>query len=31
MSARRIVMFNQVSAEGFFSDPDGNQPAFLPT
>jgi dihydrofolate reductase len=23
MSARRIVMFNQVSADGFFSDPDG--------
>jgi len=23
MSGRRIVMFNQVSADGFFSDPDG--------
>jgi dihydrofolate reductase len=23
MSARRIVMFNQVSADGFFSDPEG--------
>lgn len=23
MSARRIVMFNQLSADGFFSDPDG--------
>ncbi|MES1184652.1 MAG: dihydrofolate reductase family protein [Myxococcales bacterium] len=23
MSARRILMFNQVSADGFFSDPDG--------